>query len=68
MGHSPADPEHERGRKVEKRWARAECDPIKLFEASDTPPRPNLDLSPNLCRSPEPHPNLTRTLSPYPDP
>jgi TPP-dependent pyruvate/acetoin dehydrogenase alpha subunit/pyruvate/2-oxoglutarate/acetoin dehydrogenase E1 component len=31
-GHSPADPEHERGRKDEKRWARAEADPIKLFE------------------------------------
>jgi len=35
QGHSPADPEHERGRKVEKMWARAECDPIKLFEASE---------------------------------
>ncbi|CAM9465295.1 unnamed protein product [Chrysoparadoxa australica] len=31
-GHSPADPEHERGRKDEKKWARAEQDPIKLFE------------------------------------
>ena len=35
QGHSPADPEHERGRKAEKKWARAECDPIKIFEASD---------------------------------
>jgi len=34
MGHSPADPEHERGRKDEKKWARAEADPIKLFEES----------------------------------
>ena len=34
QGHSPADPEHERGRKAEKKWARAECDPIKLFESS----------------------------------
>lgn len=34
QGHSPADPEHERGRKKEKVWARAEADPIKLFEAS----------------------------------
>jgi len=34
QGHSPADPEHERGRKQEKMWARAECDPIKLFESS----------------------------------
>jgi TPP-dependent pyruvate/acetoin dehydrogenase alpha subunit/pyruvate/2-oxoglutarate/acetoin dehydrogenase E1 component len=31
-GHSPADPEHERGRKEEKSWARAEQDPIKSFE------------------------------------
>jgi 2-oxoisovalerate dehydrogenase E1 component len=31
-GHSPADPEHERGRKEEKSWARAEQDPIKMFE------------------------------------
>mmetsp|Transcript_21020 Transcript_21020/g.66030 ORF Transcript_21020/g.66030 Transcript_21020/m.66030 type:complete len:785 (+) Transcript_21020:47-2401(+) len=33
QGHSPADPEHERGRKAEKKWARAECDPISIFEA-----------------------------------
>jgi TPP-dependent pyruvate/acetoin dehydrogenase alpha subunit/pyruvate/2-oxoglutarate/acetoin dehydrogenase E1 component len=31
-GHSPADPEHERGRKEEKAWARQEQDPIKVFE------------------------------------
>jgi len=31
-GHSPADPEHERGRKDEKAWARSEQDPIKKFE------------------------------------
>ncbi|KAJ1485364.1 pyruvate dehydrogenase [Baffinella frigidus] len=31
-GHSPADPEHERGRKFEKKWARAEADPIVIFE------------------------------------
>lgn len=31
-GHSPADPEHERGRKDEKAWARAEQDPITAFE------------------------------------
>jgi len=31
-GHSPADPEHERGRKDEKSWARQEQDPIKGFE------------------------------------
>jgi len=34
QGHSPADPEHERGRKAEKTWARAEADPIKIFEAT----------------------------------
>jgi len=32
QGHSPADPEHERGRKSEKKWARAEADPIKILE------------------------------------
>lgn len=31
-GHSPADPEHERGRKEEKAWARQAQDPIKNFE------------------------------------
>ena len=31
-GHSPADPEHERGRKEEKAWARQAQDPIKGFE------------------------------------
>jgi len=31
-GHSPADPEHERGRKTEKAWARTDQDPIKKFE------------------------------------
>lgn len=30
--HSPADPEHERGRSEEKRWARDNYDPIKAFE------------------------------------
>ena len=32
MGHSPADPEHERGRKEEKAWAKRFCDPIIEFE------------------------------------
>ena len=32
-GHSPADPEHERGCKDEKAWARINQDPIKEFEA-----------------------------------
>jgi TPP-dependent pyruvate/acetoin dehydrogenase alpha subunit len=31
-GHSPADPEHERGRKQEKKWAREAADPITIFE------------------------------------
>mmetsp|Transcript_10801 Transcript_10801/g.29845 ORF Transcript_10801/g.29845 Transcript_10801/m.29845 type:complete len:817 (-) Transcript_10801:60-2510(-) len=35
-GHSPADPEHERGRKEEKSWARAEQDPLKFFEDTYT--------------------------------
>lgn len=35
-GHSPADPEHERGRKDEKAWARQEQDPIKAFEEKYT--------------------------------
>jgi len=35
-GHSPADPEHERGRKDEKAWARINQDPIKEFEAKYT--------------------------------
>jgi TPP-dependent pyruvate/acetoin dehydrogenase alpha subunit/pyruvate/2-oxoglutarate/acetoin dehydrogenase E1 component len=34
QGHSPADPEHERGRKDEKKWARANADPIKILEAT----------------------------------
>ncbi|KAL9188399.1 hypothetical protein ACHAXT_006777 [Thalassiosira profunda] len=35
-GHSPADPEHERGRKDEKAWARSDQDPIKKFEEKYT--------------------------------
>ncbi|KAL7541752.1 hypothetical protein ACHAXR_011595 [Thalassiosira sp. AJA248-18] len=35
-GHSPADPEHERGRKDEKAWARTDQDPIKKFEEKYT--------------------------------
>ena len=31
-GHSPADPEHEKGRKEEKMWARDNYDPIQAFE------------------------------------
>jgi len=42
-GHSPADPEHERGRKQEKAWARAEADPIKIFEDSGVLSSPELE-------------------------
>jgi len=35
-GHSPADPEHERGRKDEKKWARDNQDPIAIFEETYT--------------------------------
>lgn len=34
QGHSPADPEHERGRKDEKTWARATQDPIAIFQSA----------------------------------
>ena len=43
QGHSPADPEHERGRKAEKTWARAEADPIKIFDATDIASKLPLD-------------------------
>lgn len=36
QGHSPADPEHERGRKQEKSWARTNQDPLKVFEEKYT--------------------------------
>ena len=34
QGHSPADPEHERGRKAEKTWARAEADRLREEQAA----------------------------------
>merc|ERR1719482_1140866 len=49
QGHSPADPEHERGRKAEKTWARAECDPIKIFEA--TPAAEKLPLADETAKA-----------------
>merc|ERR1719197_1475002 len=49
QGHSPADPEHERGRKAEKTWARAECDPIKIFEA--TPAAEGLPLADETAKA-----------------
>ena len=78
-GHSPADPEHERNRKDEKRWARAECDPIKIFEGSADAKR--IDLAAQTAKakeevqralafadaSPPPPANLAAELE-YPDP
>ena len=51
QGHSPADPEHERGRKAEKTWARAECDPIKIFET--VPEAAGLDFDGASARAKE---------------
>lgn len=81
-GHSPADPEHERGRKEEKKWARAEADPIKLFEsealASKEFTQEELDASRNkmndivkksiefATKSPPPPKDLAKELE-YPD-
>mmetsp|Transcript_20399 Transcript_20399/g.26454 ORF Transcript_20399/g.26454 Transcript_20399/m.26454 type:complete len:785 (-) Transcript_20399:426-2780(-) len=79
QGHSPADPEHERGRKFEKKWARIACDPLSLFED-------NFDLDKDMLnevkqkvklrvqaavnfakQSPPPPPDLAKELE-YPDP
>jgi len=78
MGHSPADPEHERGRKVEKRWARAECDPIKLFEETEVAQKLDLEGANTRVKaqvktaldfardSPEPAASLAKELE-FPD-
>merc|ERR1719261_1758932 len=78
-GHSPADPEHERNRKDEKRWARAECDPIKIFEQSSDAGRVDLKAETKKAQeevkralefadaSPPPPANLAAELE-YPDP
>ena len=78
-GHSPADPEHERNRKDEKRWVRAECDPIKIFEESADAKRVDLKKQTELAKaetqralafaeaSPPPPPGLAAELE-YPDP
>lgn len=50
-GHSPADPEHERGRKEEKRWARAEADPIVIFEESIAPSLKITEADLEACRA-----------------
>jgi len=78
-GHSPADPEHERNRKDEKKWARAECDPIKIFESSADAARVDLKNETAKAKlevqraldfannSPPPPPGLAAELE-YPDP
>lgn len=78
-GHSPADPEHERNRKDEKRWARKEADPIKIFLAGESAKRIDLDacnakaaeIVKNAVdfaeNSPDPPPTLAADLE-YPDP
>ena len=66
MGHSPADPEHERGRKVEKRWARAECDPIKIFESTDVASRIDIEGANARVKAevtPAPSPSTTTTTT-----
>ena len=45
QGHSPADPEHERGRKAEKKWARENVDPIKIFETTEAAQGLDLDTA-----------------------
>ncbi|TFJ86361.1 hypothetical protein NSK_002569 [Nannochloropsis salina CCMP1776] len=50
-GHSPADPEHERGRKEEKRWARAEADPIVIFEEVTAPANGITEADLEACRA-----------------
>jgi pyruvate/2-oxoglutarate/acetoin dehydrogenase E1 component/TPP-dependent pyruvate/acetoin dehydrogenase alpha subunit len=83
MGHSPADPEHERGRKEEKAWARSEQDPIKEFEAKYTSSglftQDELNAAKKEIKqiindalsfaekSPEPNPDLAKELE-YPTP
>jgi len=83
MGHSPADPEHERGRKEEKAWARSEQDPIKEFEAkyisSGLFTQDELNAAKKEIKqvindalsfaekSPEPNPDLAKELE-YPTP
>jgi len=78
-GHSPADPEHERNRKDEKRWARKECDPITIFEQSAHAEGLDLKALTKKAKdevkraldfadaSPPPPPSLAAELE-YPDP
>lgn len=83
MGHSPADPEHERGRKDEKAWAKQYCDPILEFEkkyiANGALTRDELDVAKKQMNqvvqdavkfadeSPDPPANLAKELE-YPTP
>lgn len=78
-GHSPADPEHERNRKDEKKWARKECDPITIFEQSEHAKVLDLKALTKKAKdevqkaldfadaSPPPPPSLAAELE-YPDP
>ena len=81
MGHSPADPEHERGRKDEKAWAKKFCDPIlefeKMYIATGVLTRNDLDMAKKEMKqvvqnavkfaedSPDPPANLAKELE-YP--
>jgi TPP-dependent pyruvate/acetoin dehydrogenase alpha subunit/pyruvate/2-oxoglutarate/acetoin dehydrogenase E1 component len=78
-GHSPADPEHERGRKQEKAWARAEADPIKIFEDSGVASAAELEVckeeakaivkqSVDFATKSEPPPRSLAKQLEYPDP
>jgi len=78
-GHSPADPEHERNRKDEKRWARMEADPITIFEESADAKRVDMQACKDKAKlevqaaldfanaSPPPPASLAAQLE-YPDP
>jgi len=78
-GHSPADPEHERGRKDEKKWARDQCDPIKIMEKDTTVAPEALEEAKSRVKarvkaavdfalaSPKPPPSLAKELE-FPTP
>merc|ERR1719316_2225104 len=79
QGHSPADPEHERGRKEEKKWARANADPIKTLEATGIFTKEEMDAVNERVKakvkeavdfasaSPKPEASLAKELE-FPDP
>merc|ERR1719311_754324 len=79
QGHSPADPEHERGRKEERRCARANADPIKTLEATGIFTKEEMDAVNERVKakvkeavdfasaSPKPEASLAKELE-FPDP